>query len=383
MASPMVFEVIVPKKNASDNSVVIVDCRFNNGSPVQSGDCVSICETSKTTLEVTAEKSGYIFYLYKPNESVAVGEPLAIITESPSFSLEAYKAQVRAKSEKDGRAARDREINNSQVKIALENGGLPHFSDRAISLIIKSGLKHESFVGQEFITESDVFASLRDISAGRSLNEETNKETTALSTDIVIFGGGGHAKMCIDMLQVMGLYRIVGIVASDLPINSSVLGIRVIGREMDLPKIFASGVRNAVLAIGAAENHCIRETLFNKLKLIGFSVPNLIHPTAAVERSVVMGEGNQVMANATIGSCVRLGHNCIINSGAIVSHDSHLEDNVHISPGAALAGLVSVGANSLIGMNATVFMKVNIGQGVTVFNGKSILKNIDSGSIVQ
>ena len=39
------------------------------------------------------------------------------------------------------------------------------------------------------------------------------------------------------------------------------------------------------------------------------------------------------MAHATVGNSVTVHNNCIINSGAIMSHDCILHDNVHIAPG--------------------------------------------------
>ena len=49
------------------------------------------------------------------------------------------------------------------------------------------------------------------------------------------------------------------------------------------------------------------------------------------------------MAGAIIGSNVIVGENCIINSGAIVSHNAVIDDTSHITPGATIAGHVSIG----------------------------------------
>lgn len=381
MDDAAVFAIVIPRENASDDTVTVVECLFEDRSMVHGGDCVSICENSKTAFEITTDKSGYIFYLRKSEESVPVGATLAVIAQSEDFSIAEYLVQEAICELEKTALSKERHEGGALIGSLRENH--THFSNRALSLIQQSALAPDVFTGQVFVTEADVASVIRKSSTVNGIHDYAMETTDQKVSDIVVFGGGGHAKMCIDLLNVMGGYRIIGIIDRDLPLNSSVLGVPVIGREMDFPEIYASGVKNAVLGIGAADTHIIREKLFYKLKSIGFFLPNLIHPKACVEQSVFMGEGNQVMANATVGSSAKIGHNCIINSGAIVSHDCVLEDNVHISPGAVLAGWVSVGSNSLIGMNATVFMKISIGQNVTVFNGNNVMANIKPGSVIR
>ncbi len=53
-----------------------------------------------------------------------------------------------------------------------------------------------------------------------------------------------------------------------------------------------------------------------------------------------------------------LGFGAIVNTGAIVSHDCILGDYVNLSPGAILAGEVSVGSAALVGMGVTVNLRV-------------------------
>jgi len=191
--------------------------------------------------------------------------------------------------------------------------------------------------------------------------------------------------MCIDIINQMKTYKIIGIIDRDIKIGSKVMGIPVIAkdRDEDLKQLYNGGVKLIINGIGAATNHSIREKIYKKLKRIGFFIPNIIHPKASVEPSVSMGEGNQIMANAIVGSDVKIQNNCIINSGAIVSHDSVLENNVHIAPGAILAGRVFVGENSLIGMGSTIYLHIKIGESVIIYNNCSITKNIPDNSIIK
>ena len=59
-----------------------------------------------------------------------------------------------------------------------------------------------------------------------------------MKKDIILIGGGGHCKSCIDVIEMEGNYRIVGIL--DLPnqLGRKQLNYEVIGSDEDLPKYF-------------------------------------------------------------------------------------------------------------------------------------------------
>ena len=189
--------------------------------------------------------------------------------------------------------------------------------------------------------------------------------------------------MCIDILRLMKRHEIHGILDANLPIGSKVLGVPVIGRDNELGKHRQEGIQYAINGVGAARDHRLRSTIYSDIKQAGYIVPNLIHPEAAIEPSAVMGEGNQIMANATVGSDVNIADNCILNCGTVLSHDCHLGKNVHIAPGAILAGAVEVGEDTLIGMGVTVYLGIRIGSRVIIPNGMNIFRDIPDDTILR
>ena len=197
-----------------------------------------------------------------------------------------------------------------------------------------------------------------------------------MQNNIVIVGGGGHAKMCIDIIKQINIYNIIGIVDRNLPKNSEIMGIKIIGSDNDLISIFKSNACIAINAVGGGTNATIRQNIFDNLKEIGFILPPIIHKSAIIEPSAILKEGSQIMAGAIIGSEAVIGENCIINSGAIVSHNCIINKNSHITPGAILAGNVKIGQNSIVGMGATIFYDIQIGKNVIINNGKNIFQDI-------
>ena len=56
--------------------------------------------------------------------------------------------------------------------------------------------------------------------------------------------------------------------------------------------------------------------------------------------------------------------------------------NVHLAPGAILAGDVAVGDGALVGMGVTVPLGVSVGSRAIVGNGATVLADVPDGTIV-
>lgn len=89
------------------------------------------------------------------------------------------------------------------------------------------------------------------------------------------------------------------------------------------------------------------------------------------------------MAGVVINCCSTIGADCIINTGAIIDHDSVIEDYVHMSPGVHLAGTVKVGRGSWLGIGSVVSNNINICSSCKVGAGAVVLRDITkSGTYV-
>lgn len=362
----VMFTVRIPRENTNDDEVKIVDVLVKEGQQVERHQVLAVIETTKVTFELQTEEPGWVRGLTAiEGQRVRVGDILCHVTDGandPVPSTEADKPEAQAAS--------------------TDTGDL-RFTRRARELFDRHGLSPDQFRGRSgLITETDVNRVIGGSSgtarapAGREA-EETKTEFS--SSAIVIFGGGGRARVCIDLLRLTGGYEIIGVIDDKLPPGTSVLGVPVIGGRDRLTDLRARGVRFAVNALGSAEHAEPRLVVHRLLETTGFVQPNLIHPRAMVEPSVVMGTANHILAGAIVGSAVRLGSGVTVNCGAIASHDSVLDDHVHLAPGAILAGSVHVGAESLVGMGATVYLKVRLGRRVRIKNGSHVFGNVPDG----
>lgn len=398
MTRPVPQPILVPREGASDDFVALIEISVPEGSTVQADQVLCICETSKTTFEVVAPGSGHVHWLHAVGDRIAVGAPCALLADQPLSADElaqhqahrgaqdAQPAQAASTSSGHDGASVSGRISKSALELARHHGvdlaelaHLPLLKKQDVQDYIDR--RGAAPTGASSSPAGSAPAGPAGVTAAASTGHAA--DTEGGGQRLVIYGGGGHAKMCIDILKRQMGWRIEGIVDGTLEPGTLVLGVPVLGGEELLPTLPAQGVRHAVLGVGAATQHTIRTTLFRKLKAHGFELPNLIHPTAVIEPSAQLGEGNQVMAQAYIGSDARIGSNCIINALSVVSHDSRLADNVHLAPASVLAGGVHIGSDTLIGMNTSIYMKVKIGERVTVANQSSVIADVKDGGFVR
>ncbi|MBU5591091.1 acetyltransferase [Clostridium sp. MSJ-4] len=197
---------------------------------------------------------------------------------------------------------------------------------------------------------------------------------------IVLIGAGGHCKVIIDIIKSVDEYEIVGI--TDKVAKENILSIPIIGDDSILKKLYDEGVQYAFISIGAIRDMSIRNSIYKKLKDIGFIIPVLIHKTAIVSTYSYIEEGTCIMAGAIVNIGANVGKNCIINTGSIVDHDCKIAQNTHISPNVAIAGGVSIGFNTHIGIGSSVIQGIRIGNNVTVGAGAVVVNDVEDNSIV-
>lgn len=193
---------------------------------------------------------------------------------------------------------------------------------------------------------------------------------------IILIGGGGHAKVVIDAIQCGKKFKIWGIVDPALRKGNTVLGIPVIGNDSVLPKIFKEGIKYAFITVGSIGNCSIRKKIYDNLKKIGFKLPIVVHPKAAIAKDVELGEGTFVAAGVVINPGTKIGKNVIVNTHSSVDHDCLIGDFVHIAPGVTLSGGVIVKDEVHIGTGASIIQRINIGKRNMIAAGYVVRDNL-------
>ena len=168
---------------------------------------------------------------------------------------------------------------------------------------------------------------------------------------LILLGGGGHCKSCIDVIEQEGKYKIIGILDAKELIGQKILGYEIIGTDADIGRLVKEG-HSFLITIGQIKTSGIRKKLFSLLNEYSTQIATIISPRAYVSKHADVGRGTIIMHDALVNAAVTIGENCIINSKALVEHDAIIENFCHISTSAVVNGGAVIKEGSFLGSNA-------------------------------
>lgn len=200
-------------------------------------------------------------------------------------------------------------------------------------------------------------------------------------SEIILVGGGGHCRACIEVIEQQGMYRIAGVL--DLPEQqgTEVLGYPVIGCDADIPSLIRAGRRSFFITLGQIKSAGRRQALFNLVTESGGELPTIISPLAHVSRHAAIDAGCIIMHGALINAGAHIGRNCIVNSKALVEHDVQVGDHCHISTSCVLNGGVRVGEGCFVGSGSVTLQDVEIGCHSVVGAGVLVRQSLPANSL--
>jgi UDP-perosamine 4-acetyltransferase len=194
---------------------------------------------------------------------------------------------------------------------------------------------------------------------------------------IIVLGGGGHARVLLDLLQQLNA-TVIGVTTADGRGDPPLPGITVLGDDDAVTRHSPAEV-HLVNAVGVATASAFRMRLQEQFAARGYRFPVLAHPAATISRFATLDDGCQIMAGCVIQAGAHFGRGTIVNTMASVDHDCRIGNFVHIAPGAHLSGCVTVGDCSLIGTGSSVIQDVRIGVMCTIGAGSAVIRDVDDG----
>jgi acetyltransferase EpsM len=190
--------------------------------------------------------------------------------------------------------------------------------------------------------------------------------------EIILFGAGGHASKLIEIIQQSKSFHMGGYISSEKK-GTIKNGCPVLGNLDDYKKSETLKSKFYHIAIGDNSaryqiHKAIDSDTSNLVPLI--SCYSTVSPDAAVEK------GTAVSHHAVIGNNVKVGMCCIVDTGAIIDHDTEIENFVNISPGSVLCGGVKIGFGAVVGAGTTIIEKITIGKNSLIGAGSVVIEDI-------
>lgn len=198
--------------------------------------------------------------------------------------------------------------------------------------------------------------------------------------NIVLIGGGGHCKSCIDVIESTGLYNIKGILDLPSEFGKKVLNYSVIGNDDNIEKYHLEG-DCFIITAGQIKSASLRKKLFERLIKINAQIETIVASTARVSVYSKIGKGTIVMHHTLVNADAEIGENCIINSSSTIEHDVKIGNHSHISTNSVVNGDCKIGSENFIGSGSCISNGVEIGNNVVVGAGSLVVKNLSESGI--
>ena len=191
--------------------------------------------------------------------------------------------------------------------------------------------------------------------------------------DLVLIGGGEHARVLADTVQHTGVHRLLGYVDPNPYAAVESLGLVRLGTDDALHEYPDAEL---MLAFGAAGPSDRRAYVAEQFTAAGRRFATVVHPQAVVSTTAVIGAGTFINAGAVVQTGARIAEHALVNSGAIVEHDVRLGAHVLLAPGAVVGGGAFIGSRTFVGMRAAVRDHVRVGARVTIGMGAAVVHDL-------
>lgn len=136
-----------------------------------------------------------------------------------------------------------------------------------------------------------------------------------------------------------------------------------------------------IMAMGYDDLNKTRQSMFQRLKEMGYNIETYVHPDARNYSQHPLGEGCVVLPSAVIEPHVQIGKNTMVWSNTTLAHHCSVAENCWIASGAVISGQAHIKQNCFIGVNATIVNDKTIGEYCIIGGGALITKDTKPSSV--
>jgi len=198
---------------------------------------------------------------------------------------------------------------------------------------------------------------------------------------IILAGNAISADILNSYLAQDKRYKVIGLTVDDAFIQKGgIQGLDSIALSR-LKEISRPQDCSIIMAMGYNDINRSRESMFHRLKEMGYHIETYIHPDAKVYTEHQLGEGCVILPSAVIEPHVRVGANSMVWANTTLAHHSSIAENCWIASGAVISGQARVERNTFIGVSATIVNKVVVGEYCIIGAGALITKNTKASSV--
>jgi len=126
----------------------------------------------------------------------------------------------------------------------------------------------------------------------------------------------------------------------------------------------------------------IKKQIVEKLIVRGAKFINLIHPTAVIADTAVIGRGNVIAPFVLISNCAKLNDFVVLNVYSSCGHDTRIGKYCTLSPYAAATGFVILENEVFLGTHATVIPGKKVGYQSKISANSVVMRDVPPNKMV-
>ena len=194
---------------------------------------------------------------------------------------------------------------------------------------------------------------------------------------LVLVGAGEFALIAFEYFTFDSSYEVVAFSVERDYIKASTLnGLPVVPYD-ELLKRFPPGECDGFVAIPASDLNRLRKRFYLDMKSRGYRLASYVSSSAFVWKNAKIGENTFIFEGNVIQPFVEIGNNCILWSGNHVGHRSIIRDHSFIASHAVISGYCDIGEGSFIGVNATFNDNIRVGHACVIGSGALVVKDTE------
>jgi sugar O-acyltransferase (sialic acid O-acetyltransferase NeuD family) len=365
----MITLIRLPAVNPNDERGTIIAWLKEPGVKVRKGENICEIETSKATVELTAEAEGFLVHLASPGDSIPVGKPVAAVTETAGEDVTAALKQEESPAEKAGGADERR------------------WTKKAFIVARRNGVDLEALAAKnpgKTLTEEDVLAAQAEASGPSVDLTEREFPSVRMERVLLLGGAGGAGAIAIDaMLRGGGKQRPTAILDNNPKAKGMTsMGVPILGPLDMIDALWQQQAFDAAVIL-FTDDVKERQAHFERLTARGIRFTNVLDPSVQLRSYVRMGVGNVIMANCFFALGVTVGDNNFFASHSVVEHHSTVGSHCAIGPRCTTSGRVQIGDRVRFGMQVAVEPYLKIGNDSVVASGITLTSHVPERTIVK
>ncbi len=130
------------------------------------------------------------------------------------------------------------------------------------------------------------------------------------------------------------------------------------------------------------ERKAIIENFCKDLKIQKEQLITIIHPSAQISKYAKIGSNCLIMAGVVITHNAKIGNNVIILPNTVIHHDTEIGDFTCIGANVVVAGSVKIGKSCYIGSGASILQNVQIGEKTMIGLSAVVIRDIGENKTV-